>query len=290
MNSMFKFIRNLSYKVTLHIVNLRIIDWKAYLSISILGSFITFTFSNFNPIKYILFLALISAYLAFSFSINNVFDKSVDSIDKGSLKKNPVACGKLNELEALILSISIPFSSIPISFLTFGEKFLLLYSFSYLISTMYSVPPFRLKSKPILDIVSHGIFFGVLPFMLGMAFNGSINFLGLMICVAIFFYSINFELRNHLEDYEFDLLAGIRTTAVVLGKKKAEKLKDMFANVTILWIIATAIVLKLYWPLVIISSLLTLCNLLEVNKDRKLDLVFILSILTLTFEFLLTNL
>lgn len=279
-----KIIRDFSYKVNVHLINFRILDWKAYLFVSVVGSFVALELSKFNLLKYILFISLICSYLAFSFSINNVFDKVVDAIDEAALNKNPIASGKIAESEALILSLLIPMISIPASVIIFGIKYLLVYSFAYTLSAMYSTPPFRLKGRPIIDLIAHGIFFGVLPFLLGSLISGSLNALSLSLSFAFFLYSIFLELRNHIEDYEFDLLAKINTTAVVIGKEKSKRIKNLIAGIVILWLILNSLALKLYWSFAVTLLSLFICNLVRLNGDRRIDFVFILTIIFIILE------
>jgi len=284
-----KIIRDFSYRVNIHLINFRILDWKAYLFVSVIGSFATFEFSKFNALRYILFIALICSYLAFSFSINNIFDKHVDSLDEVALSKNPVASGKIAEIEALALSVLMPIVSLPTSLIVFGVKYLLVYAFAYALSTMYSAPPFRLKGRPIADLVAHGTFFGVLPFLLGALVFGSLNVLSLSLSLSFFLYSIFLELRNHIEDYDFDLLANIKTTAVVIGKERSKKIKEIIASVVILWLVLTSLALKLYWSLAVIALSLLLCDLLGLNKDRKIDATFALATVALILETVLLS-
>ncbi|MBO3758108.1 MAG: UbiA family prenyltransferase [Thermoproteota archaeon] len=280
----FKIIRNFSYRINVHLANFRIFDWKAYLFVSVIGSLATFELSKFDPFKYILFIALICSYLAFSFSINNIFDKHVDSLDKVALSKNPVAGGKITEIEALTLSFLMPMVSLPASIIVFGIKYFLVYTFAYALSTMYSAPPFRLKGKPIIDLVVHGIFFGVLPFLLGALIIGSLNALSLSLGLSFFLYSIFLELRNHIEDYDFDSLANIKTTAVVIGKEKSEKIKEVVATAVMIWLVLSAVALKLYWSLAVVTLALLCCDLLGLNKDRKIDITFVLATVSLILE------
>lgn len=284
MNLVSKIIRDFSYRLNVHLINFRILDWKAYLFVSIVGSFATFELSKFNPLRYMLFIALICSYLAFSFSINNVFDKHVDSLDETSLSKNPVASGKITEIEALGLSFLMPVVSLPASAIVFGTKYLLLYAFAYVLSAMYSAPPFRLKGRPVVDLVAHGAFFGVLPFLLGALVFNNLNALGLSLSLSFFLYSIFLELRNHIEDYDFDLLANIKTTAVFIGKEKSEKIKEIIASVVMFWLVLTSVALKLYWSLAVITLILLACDLLGLNKDRKIDATFAIAVVSLILE------
>jgi len=94
-----------------------------------------------------------------------------------------------------------------------------------LVSAMYSVKPIKLKGRFLLDIVSHSLFFGVMIFLYPfVVFDTGIDKIAILTSLLIAYVSINLELRNHYTDYEHDKKAGLKTTVVVLGKEKTEKI------------------------------------------------------------------
>jgi len=94
------------------------------------------------------------------------------------------------------------------------------------LSFIYSARPIRLKTRPILDFLSHAFSFGVLIVLFGNSCAGrEPNFYFLL---AVATCSMAFELRNHLEDYEEDKKAGVRTSAVFLGEEDSKRLLYTF--------------------------------------------------------------
>ena len=112
----------------------------------------------------------------------------------------------------------------------FGLKIFLFCLAGTLIVFSYSAPPFRIKSRPWLDLISHGLFAGVffvvLPFLV---FNVQMTLFHYLITFSIFYLSVTLELRNHLEDYETDKNAGLRTTVCVLGYERSDSLLKYLA-------------------------------------------------------------
>lgn len=86
-----------------------------------------------------------------------------------------------------------------------------------LLSGAYSAPLLRLKSIPIMDLLSHSLFFGALLYLFGFSSAGNINFQAIFLAASTSLYSIILEMRNHLEDYEADFISKTITTVRRLG-------------------------------------------------------------------------
>jgi 4-hydroxybenzoate polyprenyltransferase len=115
----------------------------------------------------------------------------------------------------LALFLSIPFGPRVFCFVLIAE----------LIGFFYSAPPLRMKSKPFLDLISHGLFAGALLFIFPFLFFGQkLNTFHYLIALSIFYLSAMLETRNHLEDYQSDFRAGLKTSVCFLGYKNSEKL------------------------------------------------------------------
>ncbi|HEX55102.1 MAG: hypothetical protein DRO90_00810 [Candidatus Altiarchaeales archaeon] len=199
---------------------LRIRNWLGYFLIATLG-YAIFTKLDASISETIFFYVLIFLYLGFSFSINNCFDIREDLFKKK--KSNPVAMGEIKQNESIIFSLLLALLGI---FLSLSHGLNVFYFFSVLIflSFSYSSPPLRLKSKPFFDLISHGLFFGSLLFLFpSIFFSKNIELLHALIVVSIFYFSLILELRNHIEDYESDKKAGIRTAVYVLGLNASKK-------------------------------------------------------------------
>jgi len=200
---------------------LRIRNWLGYFLITTLG-YVIFTKLSAHISETIFFYVLICLYLGFSFSINNCFDIKEDSLKRK--KNNPVAIGEIKQKEGIAFSLLLALLGIPLSFLR-GLNVFFFFSILIFLSLLYSSPPFRLKSKPFFDLISHGLFFGSLLFLFpSVFFSRDVEFLHALIAISIFYFSIILELRNHIGDYEADKKAGLRTTVCVLGLNASEKI------------------------------------------------------------------
>ncbi|MHC1582529.1 MAG: prenyltransferase [Candidatus Syntropharchaeia archaeon] len=237
-------------KISHYYKNMRVTDWRGYVGIAIFG----LIFGGFPDLSTAtVFLLTSCLYLAFSFSVNNCFDARCD-LKKPD--KNPIASGKMSFGEGFLFSISFAFLGIISSYIWFERSSFIIYLSMIFLSFFYSAPPLRFKNRPIIDILSHGSFFGFLLFLYGISVaspeNNIMNHTLILVCVSIFVYSMVFELINHLEDFDEDLSSGMRTTACWLGKDHTKKLlKFLFL---IHWFLLMAILSEPILILMLISA------------------------------------
>lgn len=191
---------------------IRIKAWKAYIGMSAFGYAISTDGLNENAV---FFLAAMFFYLAFAFAINNCYDTDTDI---HSLKKNPVASGLISRKKAKVISYLFALSGL-LTVTVFPLESVVIYAFMLILAYLYSAPP-RLKVLPPFDMISHGLFFGALIFLFGVSISGVFQRLHIAIAVSIFFYSCLFELKNHIEDFDADKKAGLKTSATILGGKR----------------------------------------------------------------------
>ncbi|MCX6761083.1 MAG: UbiA family prenyltransferase [Candidatus Nealsonbacteria bacterium] len=263
---------------------LRIKDWRAYFLMALFGFLLARGFS-FPSKDIALFAAIVLSFLAFGFSINDTFDTKEDKQKKEGT--NPLVKKEISFKNSLIFSILSAILGLALS-MTFGLKVFLFCLTGILATYIYSAPPLRLKSRPLLDLISHGYFAGIFIFILPLLiFNPELIFKYYWVAFSIFYLSIIMELRNHLEDLETDKAAGLRTTACLLGREKSERLLRYLA---IFFPLALLLVYFLIsWPYLIFFLVSTLVFLLlfllsknhPLNKNYRILDIYALSILGL---------
>jgi len=182
-----------------------------------------------------IFVGWLSIYLfiAGHFSLNGFFDRKSDASNpRGLTLRNPLTDSVSISKEivfwwvAFVWSLPIPINIfiVPNS-LTFPKLLLACFAYGIAVigSTVYSVPPFRFKSRPFLDLVvtffSIGFF---VPFYVGLLGpNTLVSFDLLILGILLNLILISgVHLPTMLIDLDIDKQAGDRTTAVYLGKKK----------------------------------------------------------------------
>jgi 4-hydroxybenzoate polyprenyltransferase len=102
-----------------------------------------------------------------------------------------------------------------------------------IVAWLYSVPPARLKERPLLDSMANGVGYFLMPFSMGYSLGADIRtipsryyFLTLCVCGI-------HALATAL-DYEADRAAGHRTIAVVAGRRAATGLAFLTFLLTVL--------------------------------------------------------
>lgn len=220
-----RYVKNTFQRSLPYYYNLRVGDWAAYFGMAFLG------FGGrigSTPLSYFIndglkFAITIALYLAFTFSINNYFDVSSD-LQGPKMEKNPIALGRLGFREGLAQSISLAIVGLSLAYLWFGGIHFILYSILVFLGGAYSAPPLRFKSRPLADIISHGLFGGVLLYLYGASITGYFTTLTIIVGTSLFIHSITLELQNHLDDFQADFITGTKTTACWIGYTNVKKL------------------------------------------------------------------
>ncbi len=166
--------------------------------------------------------AIISANIlaiSFAFMINDVEDAPDDAREPRKKAHNVISSEVLSRREGYILSLivaALAFGLYSVSgwwALTWGTLTLLL-------SYLYSAYPFRLKARPVVDILSHALMLSGLLVMTGYyAYNPYPDVAWYVIGAAILFSAYG-QFYNQIEDYQLDKAAGLRNTVVLLGETR----------------------------------------------------------------------
>jgi 4-hydroxybenzoate polyprenyltransferase len=178
-------------------------------------------------------------FASFAFALNFYSDRDTDRLHDGrqkdtNLRLQPMVTGEVTERECKVFCIVTLVISILLGFLV-GITFALLVIFSCLVGgILYSHPKIRLKAKPLGDILCISLLgllvpsagyllgYGVLPTPLMMLFWFLVTATGYTATV--------------MSDYEFDIKAGLRTSAVFFGK--GGLLKIMVVGCTLSLVVA----------------------------------------------------
>ncbi len=209
-----------------YFANVRMGDWGGYILISILGYMLGLDLANSyltNLLLAIPYFAVIACYLGFSFSINNCFDCEGDRLGIKATR-NPIALERISVRSGFIFSLLLAAAGLTITSLLLGSGPALLYLVMLSLSGAYSAPKPRFKSVPVVDMLSHGLFFGSLIVLFGLTVTGGSSPQTPFICAGIFLASIIVELNNQIEDATADAEAGVRTTTVTVGLPWAKRL------------------------------------------------------------------
>lgn len=159
-------------------------------------------------------LFLYSLLMGAVYILNQMSDSHTDEINgklylvaQGYIKKS-----NLRIQIGVLLSISVI-----IAFLRFPQMYVYLILLSIVLGVLYSVPPVRLKGRPILDLLANAFGFGVVAFAVGWisksAFSTEpiLDCLPYVICVSAAF------INTTIPDIKGDVQSGDVTTGAFLG-------------------------------------------------------------------------
>jgi len=244
----------------------RISDWRAYFLMALLGFLISKGF--LFPLKdIIIFYFLVFLLLAFGFSINNCFDLREDKFKEDGV--NPIVNNEISLKKSLFLAFLPGILALILASL-FSIKIFLFSLTGLAIGFFYSAPPFRFKSRPLIDLISHGLFAGAFIFLLPvLIFSPKLTPFHFLIAFSIFYFSAIAEFRNHFEDYETDKKADLRTTVCVLGYKNSENLLRYLTFLSPLILFPNFLIYEKYSFLFLIFSLIFLFFVIF-DKDSKM--------------------
>lgn len=156
--------------------------------------------------------------MSFAFMINDVIDAPDDMRDPIKQKSNVISQGLLTVTEGNILSGLIFIVSAVLFF--FGGRHSFIIGLGILIlSFLYSVPPVRLKARPIVDLISHVLMLSTFLMMSGYYIYDTNPQKAWFIIIAITFVSAYGQFYNQMDDFDVDQRAGLKNTAMFLGKR-----------------------------------------------------------------------
>jgi 4-hydroxybenzoate polyprenyltransferase len=205
---------------------LRVKEWiKFFIPIPLIGAIL----GDATPAVLILVGIIFFCVISYGFVINNYFDVDIDNRNtkKVMMGKNPLSAGKITKqgtfmLMSVLLVIPIALSC----FLTRSGFLFTLVSIVFL--TLYSVRYIRLKERFIVDILTHGMMFGLFPFLAGFTLAGDeLNMLTLLIASLFMIIGSESLLTHQINDYNEDL-GNSSTTVVRVGLKRGWALLIVF--------------------------------------------------------------
>jgi len=147
-------------------------------------------------------------------AINSVFDKDEGNI--GYLKNPPPIPQGL-----LTLSIILLIAGQGLSLLVNGT-FAIVYAAAFLMSLLYSVPPFRLKAVAGADLLINSIGYGSLTCIAGyLAVRNVLESSVVLVAIGFFFLFSALYPLTQIYQTEEDRRKGDRTLTVIIGEKRA---------------------------------------------------------------------
>src|SRR5690606_11175622 len=188
-------------------------------------------------------LLCITAGYWFGFAVSDYFDVRVDSDAPDKAVKNFFVQYPLSEQVLHRLALGL-LACLFLGFLQFGWRGVLLFALAILVVWAYSSPPFRLKSRPILELLCHALFVQTFPYLICLiVIDVPILAIDYWLPAFFFFSSLSAQLEQQTRDYELDKRHDHNFT-VRFGKQMSLTLQKM-VTVTLLLIGTLSLVLEI---------------------------------------------
>lgn len=155
--------------------------------------------------------------MCFAFMINDVADAPDDALDPRKKAHNVISSGILTEREGIALTAFTAVIAFALYALA-GRWALILGGVTLLLCYLYSAYPFRLKARPVTDVVSHALMLSGLLVMTGFFTYATQPGAAWFVIAAATLFSAYGQFYNQIDDYEVDKAAGLKNTVVLLGK------------------------------------------------------------------------
>ncbi len=180
--------------------------------------------------------------------INQIVDRVSDRVNR-KLFLIPLGIVPLKLAYTMVLLLFI------IAFIAgwcFGLRYMMLLMLSFVLGVSYSIPPFRMKGRPILDVASNAIGYGLLAFGIGWITKRSFEYALLVYAIPYLFAAATIFCASTILDIDGDRQDGAVTTAVMFGRRTTL----VVSLVSLLIALGSAAFLKDY--VIVITSLLGL--------------------------------
>jgi len=215
---------------------LRISDWiRFYPIIPVAAALLAGATLTQLLLVFLIYFAL----FGYAFAINNYCDVEIDRLHRIKLdkNKNPMCSGNVSPRRVQILMLLLIGLSLLSLFMS-GYGFVLVLINLGLV-TAYS-GGLRLKEWPVLDIITHGLMFGALPFLAGFALvQGEIGPQIFALSAIPFLLGCEALIAHQIIDYQIDVTA-TRTTVTSIGPRKGLALLAASAVASVIMLLGLA--------------------------------------------------
>ncbi|UCF71587.1 MAG: UbiA family prenyltransferase [candidate division WOR-3 bacterium] len=145
--------------------------------------------------------------------LNQIMDVDTDRVNE----KLFLISGSFVRTRAAYIEMAILWAGAIFLSIRFGWLFSVLVIASILLGTLYSVPPFKFKGKPIIDTLANGVGYGIINFAIGWLLVKEFDFHILARFLPYFLSICAVFINTTIVDIDGDRKTGDLTTGVFLG-------------------------------------------------------------------------
>lgn len=150
-------------------------------------------------------VALVTVTYWLGFALNDYFDASLDAQDSGKAGQNFFVQTPIKKKTAII-GFLIVIMGLFIGYANFNTRGIFLFLFCFPIAWAYSAPPFRLKSIPGLDLLTHALFVETLPYLTTLFLLAQTpSLLDVLAILTLLLASLSAQLEQQSRDFAIDV-------------------------------------------------------------------------------------
>jgi 4-hydroxybenzoate polyprenyltransferase len=188
----------------------------------LIGNYIARGQSGLTP-ELVLGFVIFTCIMGGTYILNQIMDRETDRINR---KLFLLSEGYISVKAAYGEMICLWVVGLGLSFMV-NNMFLLFVVISLVMGIMYSVRPFKLKGRPILDTLANGIGYGMVNFGVGWLLFRDFEWVMFYRFIPYFLSICAVFINTTVVDMQGDAKAHERTTALLLGERAATTLSTL---------------------------------------------------------------
>ena len=271
---------------------MRPLEWIKTFGNMVFGALLATAFLPFDWTNFLLaFVAAGPLLWGGLYTINDITDVDKDRLH--SVKKNrPLPSGRISKNFAKVFAAALIIASFGIGLYINNIFFVLCLLAMAVNQFLYTLPPFELKKKPVLDLISGSAVNPFFRFFAGwVLFAGNLN---APLLVVYFLVAVNFGgfFLYRISSKKIEQELEYRSSAVMFSEKTLKGISYFFIATAILAFVAaiiTGIFPQSYWLLVIGSLLMLPLYWKSITKPKEMDVKFTYRLMYLHYLLLIAG-
>src|SRR3989344_6161843 len=271
---------------------MRPLEWIKTFGNMVFGALLATAFLPFDWTNFLLaFVAAGPLLWGGLYTINDITDVEKDRLHP--MKKNrPLPSGRISKNFAKVFAAALIIASFGIGLYINNIFFVLCLLAMAVNQFLYTLPPFELKKKPVLDLISGSAVNPFFRFFAGwVLFAGNLN---APLLVVYFLVAVNFGgfFLYRISSKKIEQELEYRSSAVMFSEKTLKGISYFFIATAILaFVVAiiTGIFPQSYWLLVIGSLLMLPLYWKSITKPKEMDVKFTYRLMYLHYLLLIAG-
>ena len=271
---------------------MRPLEWIKTFGNMVFGALLATAFLPFDWTNFLLaFVAAGPLLWGGLYTINDITDVEKDRLHP--MKKNrPLPSGRISKNFAKVFAAALIIASFGIGLYINNIFFVLCLLAMAVNQFLYTLPPFELKKKPVLDLISGSAVNPFFRFFAGwVLFAGNLN---APLLVVYFLVAVNFGgfFLYRISSKKIEQELEYRSSAVMFSEKTLKGISYFFIATAILAFVAaiiTGIFPQSYWLLVIGSLLMLPLYWKSITKPKEMDVKFTYRLMYLHYLLLIAG-